>query len=101
MKQYYFDEFMEFCYPYETSSKVFCYGVLEEYMGKKFTRNEIDKIICELFTRHPYVSGAMYLKLSILQTNSDNNYAEYYHILTFKNDKYKKQKKGCKILFEK
>ena len=101
MKQYYFDKFMEYCYPYETSRKVFYYGVFEDYIGKCFTRDEIDKIICELFTRHPYVSGAMDLKISILQTNSENNYIEYYHILTFKNDNFENQEKGCKILFEK
>lgn len=101
MKQYYFEKFMEFCYPYETSKRVFCYGVLEQYMGKSFTRDEVDKIICELVTRHPYVSGAMDLKLSISQTDSESNYSEYYHILTFKNDNCEKQEKGCTILFEK
>lgn len=101
MNQYYFDKFMEYCYPYQTSQKVFCYGVLEQYMGKHFTRDEIDKIICELITRHPYVSGAMDLKLSISKVDSEGKYREYYHILTFKNDNHDNQEKGCTILFEK
>jgi len=101
MKQYFFDKLMFYCYPYGTSQKVPCYGVLDKYMGKKFTRDEIDKIICKLITRHPYVSGSMSLELSISQADSEGNYREYYHILTFKNDKYENQEKGSTILFEK
>ena len=101
MNQYYFDKFMEFCYPYETGQRVLNYGVLEEYMGKQFTRDEIDEIICKLITKHPYVSGSMDLKLSISRMESEGKYIEYYHILTFKNDNYDNQEKGCTILFEK
>lgn len=100
MKNYYFDKFMEYCYPYETDKRVLNYGVLEEYMDKQFTRDEIDEIICKLITKHPYVSGSMDLKLSISRIE-EGKYRQYYHILTFKNDNYDSQEKGCTILFEK
>ena len=100
MKQYYFDKFMEYCYPYEESQKVVSYGVLEQYIGKYFTRDEIDKIICELIMKHPYVSGSMSLKLSVSRIDLSKNISEYYHILTFKNDNYGNQGKGHEILFE-
>lgn len=103
VKEYFFNKYVEFCYPYQTSQKVsiYGYGVLKEYMDKRFTRDEIDKIICELIMKHPYVSGAMHLKLSISRFDSKTHYIEYYHFLTFKNDNYKNQEKGSVILFEK
>ena len=63
-------------------------------------KKEIDKIICELITRHPYVENAMRLKLSVQWT--DGNITGYYHILDFDNDNFEQQNRGnLEIKYEK
>lgn len=56
---------MIYCFPYETCERVKDYGVLQKYIDKKYTREEIDKIICEMIAKHPYIEGSMYLKIKI------------------------------------
>lgn len=85
-KEYYINEYITYCYPYEVNRRITDYGILEQYMNKKFTRKEIDEIICEMILKHPYVPHSMFIKMSIMKNN------EYYHILNFKNDNYDKQK---------
>lgn len=100
MKKYFIDKHIAYCYPYETSKVTKEYGVLSKYIGKLFTRNEIDKIICELIMKHPYVENSMFLKLSVSWT--DGTVKGYYHIFDFKNDNYKKQNRGSvEIKYEK
>ena len=94
MKQYYIDKFITYCYPYETSKPTKNYGVLTEYMGKYFDRNEIDKIICELITRHPYVENSMRLEIRIMWNDETIYSRGFYHILDLKNDNFIEQTKG-------
>ena len=92
MKKYFIDDYMECCYPYEVSKKVNDFGVLSKYIGNRYNRDEIDKIICELVVKHPYIEGSMWLKLFVMREK--DNAIEYYHILNFKNDNEEKQTKG-------
>lgn len=92
MKKYFIDDFMTYCYPYDVSHRIYNYGVLSDYIGKYFNRDEIDKIICELFIRHPYIENSMRLKLSVMWV--EGNTTGYFHILDFRNDNYKKQNRG-------
>lgn len=96
MKVYFIDDFISYCYPYETSKSTKEYGVLKEYIGKTFNRNEIDKIICELITRHPYIDNSMYLDIRIMW--KEGCASGYYHILNFKNDNDDKQKRNSAII---
>lgn len=99
MRKYYIDTIMRYCYPYETSKRVEDYGVLSQYIGKFYSRAEIDRIICELVTRHPHVEGSMNLTLSVM---CRDKYVEAYHYFDFRNFGYKKQKRGDgAIKFEK
>lgn len=100
MKKYFIDDFITYCYPYEVSKKTENYGVLYKYIGKYFNRDEIDKIICELIMKHPYIENSMRLELSV--KIKENNVISYYHILKFNNDNYKNQTKGnLEIKYEK
>lgn len=93
MKKYFINDFITYCYPCNTEKRVKSdYGVLSKYMDKYFNRDEIDKIICELITKHPYIENSMRLKLTV--NWKENNTVGYYHILNFENDNYKKQSKG-------
>lgn len=96
MKKYYIDESIRYCYPFEISKRTKEHGVLKEYIGKLYNRNEIDKIICELIMRHPYIENSMSLEIFILW--KENNIKGYYHVLTFENDNYKKQKRNDIII---
>lgn len=100
MKKYYIDGLITYCYPYETSKPTKDYGVLSKYIGKYYNRDEIDKIICELITRHPYIEHSMHLKIAIMWT--DASIFGYYHVLDFTNDNDEKQSKGSlEIKYEK
>lgn len=100
MKKYFVEDFITYCYPYDVSRRTKNYGVLSDYIGKYYNRDEIDKIICELITRHPYVENSMRLKLAVQWT--DGNTTGYYHILDFVNDNYKQQNRGnLEIKYEK
>ena len=100
MKKYFVEDFITYCYPYDVSRRTKNYGVLSDYIGKYFNRDEIDKIICELITRHPYVENSMRLKLSVQWT--DGNTTGYYHILDFVNDNFELQNRGnLEIKYEK
>lgn len=92
MKKYFIDDFMAYCYPYDVSKKVTDYGVLSEYIGKRYNRDEIDKIICELIMKHPYIEHSMWLNLSVMW--EEKNTSGYYHILNLKNDNHDNQSKG-------
>ena len=85
-KKYFIDKHMRCCYPYEKPKVTKEYGVLSEYMDKYYDRDEIDKIICELITRHPYVEGAMSLKISVCWEL--DGVTGYYHIFDFENDNH-------------
>lgn len=95
MKKYYIEDSISYCFPYEISHKLSfdCYGVLKQYIGKKFTRDEIDKIICEMVTRHPYIEKSMVLKISIIWIDTEKHRKGFYHLLEFRNDKYDRQNK--------
>lgn len=89
MEEFYIDEkSIRYCYPCETDKIVTNYGVLKEYIGKKFSREEIDRIIAEMITKHLYIENSMRLHLAIMRDRS------YYHILNFRNYKYKNETKG-------
>lgn len=100
MKKYFIDSHMSYCYPYEVSKKVEDYGVLSKYIGNYYSRDEMDKIICNLIMNHPYIDGAMWLMLSA--NWKEGNTVGYYHILNFTNHNEKHQRKGSlEIKFEK
>ena len=100
MKKYFIDNFITYCYPYEVSKVTKDYGVLSEYIGKRYNRDEIDKIICELIMKHPYIEHSMRLELFVMW--EEKNVTGYYHILNFKNDNDEKQSKGSlEIKYEK
>ena len=90
-KQYYIDDHITMCYPYETSCAIKRFGVLDMLVGKRMSRDAIDRVICELVTRHPYVSGSMSLKLRVMW--EDGNTRGYYHIFDFSNDRHGEQDK--------
>lgn len=75
-------------YPYETSFFVKDLGVLAKHEGKIYTEQEVKEIIADLIMNPPYIEGAMSLKLSVSFNGG------YYHILDFKNLKYREQAKG-------
>lgn len=100
MKEYYIDKAVVYCYPYDTGRVTTDLGVLSEYTDKCFDRTEMDRIICEMIMRHPYIDGAMSVKISVRWC--ENNSRGYYHHLHFGNDNYEKQKRGTtKIKYEK
>lgn len=89
MEVYYIDEkSIRCCYPYEADKRIIDYGVLTKYIGKMFSRKEIDKIISEMIIRHPYIEGSKKLHMAVMRNQS------YYHILDFHNYNYGKQEKG-------
>lgn len=90
-KQYYIDDHITMCYPYETSCIIRRYGVLNDIVGKRISQGEIDKVICEMITRHPYISGSMNLRIYAMW--EDGNVSGYYHTLDFANDKHDRQHK--------
>ena len=92
MKKYYINKIISYCYPYDYSRITRDYGVLQQYMGREYNQEEIDKIICELIIRHPYVENSMQLDINIMWENQ--NASGYYHILTFRNDNYDNQTKS-------
>lgn len=101
MEEYYYisKRSIQYCYPCEYDKTVTEYGVLEKYIGKRYTREEMDKIIAEMIIRHPYIEGSMRLNLSVMKFNKGRS---YYHMLDFRNYNYKNQKKGnMDIKFEK
>lgn len=100
MKKYFIDNYITYCYPHEVKHIVKNYGVLSKYMGKQFDRDEADKIICELITRHPYIDNSMALEFRIMR--EDKNIEEFYQTVNIRNDNYKKQSKGnLEIKYEK
>lgn len=99
MKKYYIDKFITYCYPYDIKRVTKNYGVLSKYMGRYFDRNEMDKIICELIMKHPYIENSMMLEISIMQ--KDERTIKFYHSLNFINDNYQKQnKESLEIKYE-
>lgn len=70
-------------YPYGIDKKVTDYGVLNKYIGKEFSRKEIDKIIAKMILKHPYIDNSMNLKLSIMRKTAKVD--SFYHILNFRN----------------
>ena len=100
MKKYYVDKVVTYCYPYDIGRTTTDLGVLSEYADKHFNRTEMDRIICEMITRHPYIEGAMSVKISVCWR--EHNTRGYYHHLHFENDNCDKQKRGTtKIKYEK
>lgn len=99
-KKYFIDTHITYCYPYDTDKIVEEYGVLSEYIGKCYSREEIDKIICEMITRHPYVQKSMFLKIHVMWR--DGCMSGFYHTLTFENDNESNQRRGsAEIKYEK
>ena len=99
-EEYYIDEEnIRYCYPYDIDRRITDatnYGVLEKYIGKKFTREEIDQIISEMVINHPYIDNSKHLHVSIMRNRS------YYHILDFCNYDYDNQERGdLNIKYEK
>lgn len=89
MEEYYIDEKSIRCqYPYEADKRVTDYGVLTKYIGKKFSRKEMDKIIAEMIIKHPYIDNSKCLHIAVMRNRS------YYHILEFRNYKYENEVKG-------
>ena len=100
MKKYFIDSLITYCYPHEVSKATEDYGVLSQYIGKFFNRNEIDEIICEMITKHPYIEHAMWLKIYVMW--EDENTTGFYHVLNFTNDNDEKQnKRSLEIKYEK
>lgn len=95
---YFIDDNITYCYPCEVSKKITQYGKLEKYIGKKYTRKEINKVISKLINQIPYVPGSMYLKINVCTLSDDRE--EFYHTLNFKNFNYKEQeRRNSSILF--
>lgn len=100
MKKYFIDDYITYCYPFETSKITKDYGVLSKYIGKYFNRDETDEIICELIMRHPYIENSMVLNFRIMW--KDENTTGFYHILNIRNDDFDKQNRGSlEIKYEK
>lgn len=100
MKKYFISKTISYCYPYEHSRTTKDYGILEQYMGIRYSREEMDKIICELITKHPYIENSMGLGIDIMWETE--NAEGYYHILSFDNDDFELQPKGdLSIKYEK
>lgn len=99
MRKYYISDIMRYCYPFGISKVVENYGVLSQYIGKFYSRDEIDGIVCELVTRHPYIEGSMKLSVTVMCVDE---WEEIYHAFDFKNFDYEKQKRAdTAIKFEK
>ena len=97
-KQYYIDNTISLCYPYETSKLVKAdeYGVLAEYVEKRMSRSEIDKVICEMIMRHPFIPGSMSLSVRVMW---EYGYTTgYYHTFDFQNDNHDKQQRTEKFI---
>jgi len=92
MKKYYINSVISYCYACDYSRITKDYGVLQEYMGKQYTRKQMDKIICELITKRPYVDNSPHLDINIMW--GTEKIEGYYFMLTFTNDNYRKQPKG-------
>ena len=108
MKEYYIIKYISYCYPFEISKNTKNYGVLNDYIGKYYTQEEIDEIICEMIKRHPYIENSMNIKIEIERNveryvNGKRRIArEFYHILDFRNYNYNNQKRGgTEIKYEK
>ena len=85
---------------YQTCGVTKDYGVLSDYIGKYYNRDEIDKIICGLIMRHPYIEHSMFLKITVEYT--DGNLTGFYHLLNFENYNDENQSKGSlEIKYEK
>ena len=97
MDKYYIEvNSITYCYPYEVDKRAVDYGVLNKYIGKEFSRKEIDKIIAKMILKHPYIDNSMDLKLSVMRKTE--KFKSYYHILNFRNYNYEKQVKGDKTI---
>ena len=79
-----------FHYPNETSQRIENWGILETYIGKEYTRKEIDVIICEMIMKHPYIDGCKCIEINIEWINERTSRG-YYQMLKLTNDNYKKQ----------
>lgn len=100
MKKYYIDESVKYCYPGDVSRNTNNYGVLAPYMGRELSREEADRAICEMVMSHPYVKGAIDLKVTVMW--KEDGARGYYHMLEFRNEDYDRQKKGSlEIRYEK
>lgn len=95
MEEYYYidDKYITYCYPHGTSKKITTYGVLGQYVGKKYTREEMDKIIAEMVIRHPYIEGSMNVHLNVMKVEiyKGCKYCSFYHMLNFYNYNFRKQ----------
>lgn len=92
MKKYFICPHVHYCYPCEVAKPTIDFGVLHQYIGKYFTRDQIDEIICKMVLRHPYVEGAMQLEISVQW--EENGVVGYYHSFEFQNENYKIQNKS-------
>lgn len=101
MDKRYYIKSGSYCYPHQTSKPIKDWGVLEEYVGTHYTRDDMDKIICELILRHPYISGAMYIEVIIAW--SDGKASGFYHDLRFRQEPsdYFHQAKDAVVKFKK
>lgn len=98
MKKYYIDSYITHYYPYDITRHISdsAFGVLNKYMYKVYTRDEIDAIICELITRHPYIDNSMRLGIRIMWMD-EHNTRGYYHILDIPNDNYENQQRKINV----
>jgi hypothetical protein len=100
VKKYFISKTISYCYPYDYSRATKDYGILEQYVGIRYSREEMDKIICELITKHPYIENSMNLEINVMWETE--NAIGYYHMLSFENDNYEKQiKTDLTIKYEK
>lgn len=96
MKKYYIDKSIAYCYPYSInqSLKEDEYGVLGPYIGNMYSRTAMDSIICEMIMNHPYVDGAMRLKVNIMCYDEKKHRTSFYHMLVFQNYEYGEQERS-------
>lgn len=101
MDKKYYIESGSYCYPCKTIEPIKDWGVLEEHIGKHYSRDTMDKIICELILRHPYISGAMNIDINIMWC--DGKIKGFYHRLNFRQEQkdYFHQEKDTVLKFEK
>lgn len=63
-----------------------------KFYGRFFSQKEMDRIICEFITRHPYVAGERFLTIHIMKRKPGMP-SDYYHLLSFTNNNAEQQER--------
>jgi len=82
------------CYPCKTRQYLDNLGVLEQYKNKKYSLEEINKIIADIIIKTPFVNNSMNLDINVCY--SDGKAKGFHHIISIKNYWYENQQKEDK-----